>query len=124
MSAPHDTPEAVERKASILGTMALYNFGEGSAGRDILNEAAAMLRHLHQRAVEAEAVADQAVWAMEEHKAALATARADALKEAMTLAYSVADRMRGRSSFISQGRMAGAQEVGLSIEALIAKELK
>ena len=69
MSAPHDTPEAVEAMAARCTSW--------------YAAVAAMLRRLHARAVEAEAVADQAVWAMEEHKAALATARADALREVL-----------------------------------------
>ena len=105
-----NTLEAVERKASIVAMMALRSFGEGSAGRDILNETAAMLRRLHTRVVEAERERDAAILdrdkaqahafrsqqiardqAIEAHnaenkceqlEAALATARADALREA------------------------------------------
>ena len=86
MSAPHDTREAVERKAAILESMAAVSFGEGSAGRDILNEAAAMLRRLHARAVEAERERDGAIREIgNTARLVTTTARNAALREAAAL---------------------------------------
>lgn len=107
-----DTHEQVERKASILETMALYNFGKGSAGRDILNEVAAMLRRLVARIEDAEAEEDALIFDNTEllnylnaAEAALATARADALREA--LAAVKAARLPYR--LVEGGPMAGWQ---------------
>lgn len=90
-----DTPEAVEALARRLGGVPL------DMTVDEFDEAAAMLRRLHARAVEAEDQASRAISAAENWRhetrrtrEALATARADALKEAYAAMDSLPDDAR------------------------------
>ena len=95
MTAPHDTPEAVEADIARLK-------------RRGCTYSAAMLRRLHARATDAEDQASRAISAAENwhHEArrmreALATARADALREA----YSAMDSLPDDARFLAERRL-------------------
>ena len=118
--SPHDTPEAVEAMA--LGVE-----------RTFYSEAAAMLRRLHQRAVDAERERDEAradaAHTAEQLMQDILRARADALREAVGIANERgawasndldADSLKDRLE--ANGRMDMAKEIATAILALIPKE--
>jgi hypothetical protein len=119
MTAPHDTPEAVEAYASLL------DIREDQRVMD--PTIAAMLRRLHSRAVEVERERDQAYKSgfadgyEDGEKAALATARADALRGAAEVARCV-PIPDDASAEEAHGRISAALQAAINILALLPKE--
>lgn len=76
----HDTPEAVEAMAAWHGEGKAWPAGVPIPQMHADQATAAMLRRLHTRAVDAEDHLGHYTIALEEARASLATARADALR--------------------------------------------
>lgn len=112
MTAPHDTPEAVERHAEHVASRYLPG-------------TATMLRRLHKRAVDAERERDELQGLLVTHEICAdrikATARADALREAADIA-SAEERRFPNFSLQHAGEIMTARRIAAAILALIKKE--
>lgn len=112
----HDTPEAVEAMADVFDNVRLQGL------EDLCLDAAAMLRRLHKRTVNAERERDELQGLLVTHEICAdrikATARADALREAIKACCSVnTQNMREED-----GANAALERAEAAILALINKE--